>query len=360
VDAPTLRILDANLNRAREALRLIEDHARFVLDDADAARHAKLARHELRRIIAAVGAAELLAARDILSDVGRELKTPDELERASADDVLRAAFARLSEAARVLGEYGKLLAPGAARVAEQLRYRAYELEQRVALRGTRRARFRQVRLYVIVTAALCRRPWLEAAEGALRGGAGCLQLREKSLPDGELLRRAARLRELTDRHAALLIINDRPDVARLSGADGVHVGQDDLPVAAARRVAGARLLVGKSTHTAEQFEAALAEEPDYLAVGPMFASPTRPQPHIASPQTLAAVAGRTEIPLVAIGGISAENVGQVVRAGAQRVCVCSAVIGADDPENAAARILARMNASASIGQTGGPKPAGHA
>ena len=336
------RILDANLNRAREALRVIEDHARFILDDAAAAERVKRLRHELRGVVAELGAERLLCARDIVNDVGRETKTPAELRRESTGDVLHAAFARLTEAARVLGEYGKLISAPAAAVAEHVRYESYELHQVLALRGDLRKRFRDVRLYVLITEALCRDGWFETAAGAIRGGAGCLQLREKTLSDAELLRRAKLLRTLTTDAGALLFINDRPDIAKLCGADGVHVGQDDLPVSAARRGAGPDILVGKSTHTPEQFAAALAENPDYLAVGPMFDSSTKPQGHIAGLETLATVAGRMTLPLVAIGGITADNVTDVVRAGAACVCVCSAVSGAADPEAAAARLLAAI------------------
>jgi thiamine-phosphate pyrophosphorylase len=136
---------------------------------------------------------------------------------------------------------------------------------------------RAVRLYVLVTAALCRRDWLETAAAAVRGGAGCVQLREKGLGDAELVERARRLRALTREHNALLAVNDRPDIARLAAADIVHVGQDDLAVGEVRRIAGTGILVGKSTHTVAQLEAALAEEPDYVAVGPMYQSATKPQ-----------------------------------------------------------------------------------
>lgn len=340
MDADTLRIIDVNVNRAREALRVIEDHARFVRDDADSAGAVKAARHELRTLIDALGPDALLAARDIISDVGRDLKTPTELARASTDDVARAAFARLTEAARVLGEYGKLLSPQVAAAAESLRYRAYELEQRVVLRGALRQRFRAVRLYVLLTESLCRRPWFETAELAIRGGAGCLQLREKTLADGELLRRARQLRELTSKHGVLLAVNDRPDIARLAGADVVHVGQEDLGVREVRRIAGAGVLVGKSTHTPAQLDAVLAEEPDYLAVGPMFQSGTKAQDHVAGPEMLAAVRARTALPLVAIGGLTAANAAPVVAAGADCLAVCAAVVSADDPESAA-RALAR-------------------
>lgn len=339
MDSPILRIIDVNVNRAREALRVIEDYARFALDDVDAATAVKQCRHELRGIIAAVGADKLLAARDISGDVGRDVKTPTELERSSTEEVVRAAFGRLSEATRAIGEYGKVISDAAATAAEALRYRTYELEQRVVLRGPLRRRFRGVRLYVLLTEALCRRPWLETAEAALRGGAGCLQLREKDLPDGALLWRARQLRELTARHGVLLAINNRPDIARLAHADIVHVGPDDLSVKDARRIAGASILVGKSTHTIAQFEAALAEEPDYLAVGPMFPSETKPQEHIAGPETLAAARALTELPLVAIGGITPENAARVRAAGANCVAACAAVISADDVE-AAARAVA--------------------
>ena len=338
MDADVLRIVDVNVNRAREALRVVEDYARFVLDDAGSAAAAKQCRHDLRAVIEATGADALLAARDIINDVGRDAKTARELQRDTTADVVRAAFGRLSEAARVLGEYGKLVSESAAAAAEKLRYRAYELEQRILLRGMRRRRFRDVRLYVLITEALCRRPWLDTAAAAIRGGAGCVQLREKQLGDGEFLRRARQLRELTEAHGVLLAVNDRPDIARLARADIVHVGQDDLSVRDARRIAGADLLIGKSTHTLPQCEAALADEPDYLAVGPMFQSETKPQPHIAGPETLAAARQMTDLPLVAIGGVTAESAPQLIAAGASCVAVCAGVITAEDVE-AAARVL---------------------
>jgi thiamine-phosphate pyrophosphorylase len=340
VDAGTLRILDVNINRCREALRVIEDYARFARDDRDVAQRAKLARHELRAIVGACGPEALLAARDIAGDVGRDQKTESEHARDGTEAVVRAAFARLQEAARSLGENAKLVSREAAQRAEKLRYAAYELEQIVALRGAARQRFAAVRLYVLITEALCRRPWTAVAEAALRGGAGCLQLREKTLPDRELLRRARALRELTRRYGALLIVNDRPDIARLSAADGVHVGQDDLPVRDARRAGGADLLVGKSTHSAEQLRAALAESPDYVAVGPMFASVTKPGANVAGPAFARTAVELSTLPVVVIGGISAANSAAIRETGAGCVCVCSAVIGADEPESAAREILA--------------------
>lgn len=332
---PTLRILDANLNRAREALRIIDDYARFALDDRDAAAAAKRLRHAVAAIAHSLGEPELLAARDILGDVGRETKLPSEQSRESLAAVVAAEFSRLTESLRSIAECGKLISQPSASVAEQLRYDAYELQQRICLRADLRQRFRAVRLYVIVTVELCAGDWQAVASAAIHGGATCLQLREKNIDDRELLRRAHILRDLTRSAGALLIINDRPDIARLVRADGVHVGQDDLSVADVRRIAGADLLVGKSTHTIEQFDAATAERPDYIAIGPMFDTSTKPQSHIAGIETLRAVAKRTDLPIVAIGGITAATATTLRESGAACICVCSAVIASPDPQRAA-------------------------
>ncbi len=333
MDPAIARILDANLNRAREALRVIEEAVRFSEDDADLTATLKQLRHDLGDAVRRLDYDALLAARDTPGDVGTTIETASEIERGSLDDVVVAAFRRLTESLRVLAEYGKTVDADFARAMEALRYRGYELETRVQFR--RRLRFGDVQLYVLITESLCSGDWLAVAEQAIDGGAQCLQLREKDLPDAELLRRAQALRELTRRRGVLLIINDRPDVARLVEADGVHLGQDDMPPAAARRIAGRRIIVGKSTHTLEQARFATRQPVDYVAVGPMFPSPTKPQDHLAGPETLAAVLAETERHHVAIGGITPENVGQLRAVGCGCIAVCSAVISQPDVRRAA-------------------------
>jgi thiamine-phosphate pyrophosphorylase len=336
-----LRAIDANLNRAREALRVLEDAVRFGGDDAAASARLKDLRHRLGGLREAFGGAALLAARDVEHDVGREITHDAERTRDSMDSVVGAAMGRLTESLRSIAEFAKLAGNAeCAAAAEQLRYAAYAMEPLLRLRLPARARLKGAGLYVIVTEALCGgRPWLSVAEAALRGGAGVLQLREKSLSDAELLRRGRALRELTRRFSAMLAINDRPDIARLCDADILHLGQDDLPAGDARRIVGAGMLIGVSTHTAAQFAAAGSEAVDYIAVGPMFPTATKPQEHIAGPETLRRLRGGTDLPIVAIGGIHAGNAGEVRAAGADVLCVCSAVIAADDPEAAARGLL---------------------
>lgn len=338
MDASVARILDANANRAREALRVLEEFTRFHLNDADLSRRCKSARHALADALGADWTDRAIRARNVAADVGRCIETPSEYIRRAPADAARAAGKRVTEALRTLEEYAKTLDADRARQFERLRYRCYELEQAVVVRIAAADRFGRVRLYVLLTETSCLTTWRQTARDALDGGADALQLREKSLPDVELLARARAIADLCRAYDAACIVNDRPDIARLSGAHGVHVGQEDIPVADARRIVGPDAVIGLSTHSLEQARRAMTLSPDYIAVGPMFPSPTKPQSGIPGPDLLARIRNETALPLVAIGGINPENVASVLRAGADAVCVCAAVIGRPDVPRAAAEL----------------------
>jgi thiamine-phosphate pyrophosphorylase len=179
------------------------------------------------------------------------------------------------------------------------------------------------------------------AEAAL-GGAGMVQLREKDLPDRALLARARQVREWTRKADVLFIVNDRPDVARLAEADGVHLGQDDLPVKEARRIVGPGALVGVSTHDVEQLRRAVLDGASYVGVGPCFASTTKAFESLAGLDYLRQAVGETTLPAFAIGGINANTVGAAVAAGARRVAVSAAVAKSEDPRAAAMALLAML------------------
>lgn len=332
------RILDANLNRAREALRVLEDYARLGLEDASLSTAAKSLRHELAAAVQQAGMTGLIAARDIVGDVGRSIIGEGEYERASLADVVVAAGKRLTEALRVIEEVGKIQSASFGTAVERIRYRAYDLERRLAARIHPRTAFDRVRLYVLITESLCAGDWLATAEGALSGGADAVQLREKHLADGELLDRAKRLARVCHDRGALCLINDRADIAALAGADGVHVGQDDLAVVDARRVVGEDRIVGVSTHSVEQARTAIAASPDYVAVGPMFETTTKSIERIAGPGLWTAARGETSLPLVVIGGICGENAETLLKLGCRCICVCQAVVGAPDAASAARRL----------------------
>ena len=176
---------------------------------------------------------------------------------------------------------------------------------------------------------------------AIRGGADAVQLRDKTGPVRQVIEEAERLLAVTRPAAVPLIINDRIDVAVACGADGVHVGQDDLAVSVARQILGPDRIIGKSTHTLPQALEAEREGVDYLAVGPIYPTPTKPEARSVGRALIAQVRAKVHTPFVVIGGIEEETLPEVLQAGAACVAVVRAVCGADDPE-AAARTLKRM------------------
>lgn len=193
------------------------------------------------------------------------------------------------------------------------------------------------RLYVITTG-----PWgtqlIENARQAVAGGADALQLRDKDLDDRALVEAARALLEVTRPAGVPLIINDRPQVARDAGADGVHLGQEDGPLAPVRKLLGPSALIGRSTHTPEQGAAAQAEGFDYIGVGPVFATPTKPDYPPAGLSYVRWASENLTVPFVAIGGIDRSNVSRVLEAGARAVAVVRAVMGSDHPRESAAKI----------------------
>ncbi len=192
------------------------------------------------------------------------------------------------------------------------------------------------RLYVIVDrAASGGRDLAVIAQQAIRGGADVIQLRDKQAPGRELLEAACALLRVTRAAKVPLIVNDRLDVAMAAGADGVHLGQDDVPVADARALLGPGKLIGHSTHSLEQALAADRAPIDYLAVGPIFATPTKPDYADVGLELISQVRARVRKPFVVIGGLDASRLAAVRHAGASCVAVVRAVCGADDPESAA-------------------------
>jgi thiamine-phosphate pyrophosphorylase len=346
------RLIDANANRAREALRVMEDLARFTLDDPGLCGGLKTLRHELRAALDSLGElgldrGTLLANRDTEHDVGTAIGTPQEARRVGLRDMALAAGGRLTEALRAIEEATKALGGDGADLAsdvEALRYRAYTLEQQLALAlGSDRAP--QWRLCVLITASLCSRPWAEVAEAAIEGGADCLQLREKALPDRDLLERARTLVSMARPRRVAVVINDRPDLALLAGADGVHLGQTDLPVQAARRFGGDRLLIGLSTTNLDQARDAVRAGADYCGLGPMFPTNTKEKPAIAGPAYLRdylADAGLAARPHLAIGGITPENAAELAREGCLGFAVSAAVCAAKDPASACRDLLGAL------------------
>jgi thiamine-phosphate pyrophosphorylase len=204
----------------------------------------------------------------------------------------------------------------------------------------RRERLCRARLYLI-----CDDRPDAFLEQALRGGVDIVQLRIKQRSDDAILDAARRFGAVCARHGVLFVVNDRPEVAVEARADGVHVGQDDIPVARARAIVGEERLVGLSTHSPAQIDAAGGAGVDYIGVGPVHATPTKPGRPAVGLDLVRYAAERATVPFFAIGGIDLSNVDAVRGAGAERIAVVRALTEAEDPERAAARLLERSEVS---------------
>lgn len=343
------RNLDASLNRVAEGLRALMDLFRYGLDDGDAAARLKALRHELIRELASTGAsaAAWLEARDSQADVGRPSESTshhgayrDEL------DLFEANCRRVQEGLRSIEETYRLTDLPKARISENLRYRLYDLEKAVfpALLARSHRGKMNFDLYVVTDRKIAGdRTLAWVVREAIRGGAGCIQLREKSADIRAFLALAGELRRLTREEGVTFIINDSLEVALEVEADGVHLGQEDLPLEVARRLAGGRLLIGISTHNKEQALSAEAGGAGYINLGPLFPTETKGVPVTpVSVELVREMAPVLKVPFTTMGGIHLENVAEVVLAGADRVAVVSEVMGAPDPREAAKRMVSAI------------------
>jgi thiamine-phosphate pyrophosphorylase len=212
---------------------------------------------------------------------------------------------------------------------------------RLDLGADRRARLAAARLYLVCGCLPGDRSLEDFLPAAISGGVDVVQLRDKRLDGGFLAEAAGVAADVCEDHGALFILNDRPDIAAEVRADGVHLGQEDVPVARARKIVGPDMLIGLSTHTPHEIDAAAPEAPDgsplvdYIGVGPIHETPTKPGRPAVGTELVRYAAAHAQTPFFAIGGIDAGNAADVIAAGARRVCVLRAIAGADDPERAA-------------------------
>ena len=349
------RLLDANLDRAREGLRVLEDWARFALERSDLVARCK----DLRQRLGLLHHDRYKLARHTAGDGAAGMTHPAQATRREPRQVLAANAARVQEALRVLEEFGRGLDPDLAAEAAVIRYALYDLEVELLRAGPdalhagcerssghgqeRRRRLDACRLYLVTGPV----PAMERlVEHALAAGVRLVQYRAKEgcgLNDRGRLEQAQRLRELCARHDALFLVNDRIDLALAVDADGVHLGQDDLPVALARRLLGPERLIGRSTHAIEQLRRAEVEGCDYIGVGPVNATPTKPGREPVGLAYVAAAAAEARIPFFAIGGIDTTNLAAVLATGARRVAVVRAITAAADPGAATAELLDLLN-----------------
>jgi len=342
------RAIDASANRAAEALRVIEDAVRFVLDDVVLTGAAKDLRHELAQALATTPLPHRFAARDVAGDVGAGMESAAALGRSSPADLVAANAARAAQALRSLAECAAVVAPPAAAAFERIRYRLYDLERLALVAARARARLAGVNLCVLVDGRADAAAFERLVAALVEAGVRMLQIRDKRLATPAVVDRARRAVAIARRRPAdepvFVIVNDRVDVAAAVGAAGAHVGADDLPVPLARRVLGPAALLGATAHDVAEARAAAAAGADCLGIGPCFPSATKTFGAFAAPEFLRTVATEIALPAYAIGGVTLERLDELRRLGIRRVAVASAVTAAADPAAAARAFIERLAA----------------
>lgn len=322
-DVAIARILDANLDRAREGMRVLEEWCRFGLND----RHWSEVLKEARQQLGQHHSDDLRSARDTAGDVGTALTHPQEAQRHDIRHLLTVNLSRVQEALRVLEEYAKIARPALALTAKSLRYQVYVLES-FLLGQPYRDRLSQAQLYLVTSP----HDRLETVvEAAIAGGVQIVQYRDKEGENGQRLMRAQALRDCCRRHDVLFLVNDHVDLALAVDADGVHLGQKDLPIGVARHLLGSQKIIGRSTTNPEELAKALAEGADYVGVGPIYATPTKPGRAPAGLTYARHALAHCPIPWFAIGGIDLAHLSEVMVAGVRRVAVVREIMNADDP-----------------------------
>lgn len=341
------RAIDASANRAGEALRVLEDVARFACDAPGLTRRAKDLRHALAAALAVEPLPNRVRLRDVDGDVGAGVAAAGALGRRGIADLVAANAARAAQALRSLAECTAVVAPDAAAAFEPIRYGVYVLERALVSTVHAAARLAGRNLCVLVDGGQDATAFAALIGGLAEAGVRCFQIRDKRLPVPDLVARVRLAVEVTRRKAAeeppLVIVNDRVDVAVASGADGVHLGAADLPVPLARRIAGAAAVIGRTAHDAAEAEAAVADGAEYLGVGPCYPSPTKTFGSFASADFLRTVAADVALPVFAIGGVTLERLDPLFALGIRRVAVASAITAAADPPRAARAFLERLD-----------------
>ncbi len=351
--AGTWRTFDASANRAAEALRVLEDVLRFALDDAHLARLAKAIRHDLALVLTGDEFAARIRLRDVPGDVGAGMTAVRTPPRTTLADLMAANAARGTQAIRSLEECGRLVVPAATPVFEQLRYRLYTLQRAAATTVASRDRLTDVRLCVLIAAGPSEEAFSSQLNQLLAGGVGMIQLRDKAVSTPQLCQRTVAAVTAARRHAeasgsprCLIVVNDRADVAAAAGADGVHLGADDLPVPLARRVGGPRLLIGRTAHGVAEAHQAVLDGADYLGIGPCFPSATKEFTSFAPDDFLRQVAAEVSLPAFAIGGVTPDRLEHLAGLGVNRVAVAAAVTAAADPAGVVRQFTQRLESLA--------------
>ncbi len=335
------RIIDANINRVNEGLRCIEEYTRFVLNNEEITTKLKNIRHEIS-IYYNKYYENLISARNTTSDVGTNIKNI--FKETNSSDVIIANLKRIQEGLRVLTEYSGL--------DEKYRYQTYTIEKEIMeiisknkCTNIKQTLLKDKNIYLITSSDNFNSgdEFLDKIAQILKCGVKIIQYREKNKPAKEIIKTGMKIRQLCSIYGALFIVNDRIDIAKILDADGVHLGQDDIPINEARKILGNDKIIGISTHKPNDALEAQKAGADYIGVGPVFKTPTKPNATPVGLEYVKWVSKNIKIPFYAIGSIDINNVQKVLSAGANRIAVIRALMNAQNPDIIIKKFMEEIN-----------------
>ncbi|NQU18307.1 MAG: thiamine phosphate synthase [Candidatus Saganbacteria bacterium] len=327
-----LRIIDANTNRVQEGLRVVEEISRFVLNDKKVSLQIKKMRQIVKSFTIKLKASKY---RDTRGDVGRRTYSKGESKRSSVYSVFKSNIKRAEEGLRCLEEFSKLIDPQLGRRFKELRFQSYDLESELdsVLQKNEKLDFN---LYLVTDPM---KDHIRSVREAIAGGIKIVQLRDKFASKKRYLKLAEKIRKITRKAGVTFIVNDSVQVAKKVNADGVHLGQKDGNPKQARKILGEDKLIGVSIHNLSEALRAEREGADYIALGNIFETESKPGKKGVGVRVLGIVRKKVKIPIVAIGGINKDNLHQIKDAGVRRVAVIRAVLKAKNIKKTVREIL---------------------
>jgi len=334
-DLRIAQIIDANLDRAREGLRVLEDWARFALGRKDLVKIIKnfrqnLGKHHLT---------EYKKSRNFIKDECAGLSHPEQFKRNNASSIISSNSARVQEALRVIEEFSRDHNQNLSKISSEIRYEIYNLEIELLEAQSNYPLQKILNENDLYFITLDNENLFEKIKNLLEGGIKIIQLRFKKGKDSDNLKFAIKVRELCDDYGVLFLINDRVDIALASKADGVHLGQDDMDIKSARNILGFSKIIGISASNELDIKKAIQDGCDYLGIGPVFATTTKKGKAPLGIKTLKSLTKDISIPWFAIGGIKQENISLLKENNIRKVAIISDLINSENPKEKAIMII---------------------
>jgi len=338
-DLQILQIIDANLDRAREGLRVLEDWARFGLGQENIVKRIK----NFRQILGKHHLDLYKKSRNRINDQCKGLKHFEQIKRVKPEKIISSNSARVQEALRVIEEYSRGHNQNLSEIASEIRYEIYTLELELLNLSSREQAKEIIRKNHLYTITNQKKDLLRIVEDILIGGVKIIQYRFKEGNDKEHLKEAILINKLCKKYNSLFIINDRIDIALASNADGIHLGQEDLDIKTARKILGNSKIIGISANNEKDISDALKNGCDYLGIGPVFKSSTKKGKKPLGLDKVYSLTKDLQIPWFAIGGINKKNITDLRNYGFNKVALVSELMKSEDPKREAMIILKELS-----------------